>query len=110
MSEKETGIYLIVYFDWPTEMDAAAKVARKLHSVVKEAKWIENSVTATSGIGGDHHSIWVFWLENYSHLEKLTGYNESKDPVGEVYQECFTEMKNVRETVKNLVYFPYEND
>ena len=99
-----TGIYLIIEFDWPTPVtQELAKHAAKLHQIVQNQSWIKETVAASGGIGGGPACIWVFWLENYAALDRLL--HDESDEVCQTYLAFFKEMPVVNEKIREEVIF-----
>lgn len=101
----QTGIYLIVHFDWPENITKElAQKARVLHDVLQgDANWIRESVAASGGLGSGPDSVWIFWLENYAALDRLLG--EPSDPISQAYTSFFSAMVGVSEAVREQVAF-----
>ena len=98
------GIYLTIDFDWPTPFEPAhATLARRLHDVVQGQTWINESVAASGGVGGEQDSSWVFWLENYAALDKLL--RDENDEVAQAYKTFFSAMPVVTEKIREAVLF-----
>ena len=101
---KKPGIYLFIHFNWPAEISPElAKAARALHDEVVAADWIEEAVAASGGIGSGPSSVWVFHLRNYAALDRLL--TDTEDPVAEAYRNCFSQMQDVSEEVREGVAF-----
>ena len=104
MADHNTGIYLIVEFDWPKPFEKDhGKLARELHDAVQDRDWIRESVAASGGIGGNRSSLWIFWLESYASLDRL--FNDREDPVSRAYLGFFSQMAAVEDYVREEVYF-----
>jgi len=104
MDTTKPGIYLIVEFDWPQPFEEQhGKLARALHDSVQGLDWIKESVAASGGLGGKYSSLWIFWLENYAALDRLLG--DPADAVSQAYRAFFSQMKTVRDQIREEVYF-----
>jgi hypothetical protein len=102
-SDSDSGIYLIVYFDWPTPFKADyAEKAKQLHKATQNKDWIREEITASGGIGEGASSVWIFWLKNYASLDQL--FNQ-EDEIGKAYKGFFQEMGNVSDLVREQVIF-----
>jgi hypothetical protein len=98
------GVYLFVFFDWPDPfVPEHGKKARRLHDVVQGKTWIREAVAASGGVGGEHSSVWVFWLESYAALERLL--RDPDDEVAQAYGDFFGSMAMVRDQVRQEVMF-----
>jgi hypothetical protein len=104
MTEK-IGVYLIVEFNWPGNMTTEhAKKARAFHDVVvAQDGWIREAVAAANGVGAGPSSIWVLWLESYASLDRLL--KDASDPVAQAYTAFFSEMVDVRSSLREQVAF-----
>jgi len=60
-------------------------------------------VAASNGVGAGPSSIWVLWLESYASLDRLL--KDSGDPVAQAYSAFFSEMVDVRSSVREEVAF-----
>ncbi len=103
-TEKQPGIYLIIEFDWPEKFDSeTGLIARKLHAVSQDKRWIKPIVAASGGIGKGASSMWIFWLENYAALDAL--YHDPDNEIGKLYISFFSKMNNVTEKIREEVFF-----
>lgn len=101
---RQAGIYLFVDFDWPKpfQPEYGAK-AKALHAAVQDGGWIREVVAASGGIGAGPSAIWVFWLENYTALDRLL--RDREDSVAQTYQSFFSQMLTVTERIREEVIF-----
>ncbi|MHA1865122.1 MAG: hypothetical protein ACTSVB_11835 [Candidatus Heimdallarchaeaceae archaeon] len=100
---KKPGIYYIVMFDWPEEVSSElSKKVREFHELVEKAPWIREIVAASGGIGIGATSIWIFWLQDYTDLNKLL---RSEEEISKLYHEWTKEMQNVETMVREEVIF-----
>ena len=106
LPQESPGIYFIVNFDWPDDFSPdIAQTAKKLHVLTSEnpPNWIHEVVAASGGIGGDEGSVWIFWLPNYSSLDKL--FHDQNEEISRTYRKFFSSMKKVRDSVRDKVQF-----
>lgn len=104
MDTYKPGIYLVVEFNWPEPFEEQhGKLARALHDSVHGQNWIRESVAGSGGIGGKFSSLWVFWLEDYAALDRLL--KDKSDPISQTYTAFFSQMKSVRDQVREEVCF-----
>ncbi len=105
MENPETGgIYLIVEFDWPKQIDSElAQKAHLLHKLTQDASWIREAIAGSGGLGGELGSIWVFWLENYAALDRL--FQADADPISQAYRAFFNQMSRVHDRIREKVRF-----
>jgi hypothetical protein len=105
--DKQTsGLYLNVEFSWPATIDTEpdqVHAAVELHKAVQEADWIHGIFAATDGIGGDMDSMWVFWVPDYSSLDRLL--NNKRDKVAKAYAHFFSKMSKMRTKIREEVIF-----
>lgn len=103
-SQSTPAIYLIIEFAWPQPFEPAhGRAAFDLHQAITQADWVEESVAASGGIGGDLPSLWVFKLASYSQLDRLLRHKD--DPVAQAYRAFFSQMAQVRDRVREEVLF-----
>jgi hypothetical protein len=100
----ESGIYLIVEFDWPSPFQKEqGDMAKALHQVVVESDWIEEAVAASGGVGGGPSSLWIFKLPDYAALDRL--FHDQEDSVSKAYAAFFSTMVNVQDKIRGQVLF-----
>ncbi|MHA1303502.1 MAG: hypothetical protein ACTSQE_13230 [Candidatus Heimdallarchaeaceae archaeon] len=100
---QEPGIFYIISFDWPEEISSElSEKVRKFHELVKQTDWIEEKVAASGGIGVGATSIWIFWLQDYTDLNKLL---RDDNELAKLYREWTHEMLNLETTVREEVMF-----
>ena len=101
---RQAGIYLFVDFDWPKpfQPEYGAK-ARTLHTATQDGGWIKEVAAASGGVGAGPSSVWVFWLDSYSALDRLL--RDQENPVAQAYQSFFSQMLTVTEKVREEVVF-----
>jgi hypothetical protein len=100
----QSGIYLIVEFEWPKPFEPEyGKKARDLHNIVLGQGWIKEVFAASGGIGQGATSMWVFWLESYTALDRLL--REQEDPVSKAYLAFFRDMSSVTDRIREEVRF-----
>jgi hypothetical protein len=98
------GIYLIVHFDWPSPFERShGENARHLHDVVQGRTWIKEVLAASGGVGRGPSSVWVFWLQSYSSLDRL--FRDQEDEVAKAYAAFFSEMEGVVDQIREEVRF-----
>ena len=98
------GVYLIVEFDWPSPMrPELVQRAKDLHQEVQNQMWIQEVVAASGGLGMGPSSIWIFRLENYAALDRLL--RDRSDEISRMYVGFFSEMANVRDKVREEIFF-----
>ena len=98
------GIYLIVEFDWPSPMKPElVQRAKDFHQVLQNQTWIQEVVAASGGLGAGPSSIWIFRLENYAALDRLL--RDRSDEISRTYVGFFSEMANVRDKVREEIFF-----
>ena len=98
-----TGFYLIIEFDWPSTISKElALIVRKFHDLVMEEDWLEETIAASGGIGGDNSSLWIFRIENYASLDKFL---HGKNPVAENFPKWADKMAKMKLSVKEQVKF-----
>jgi hypothetical protein len=103
-AQPHPGLYLIVDFDWPAPVTSeTADKARHLHTVLQGQLWIREVVAASGGVGGGPRSTWVFWLENYSALDRLL--HDPSDEISKAYDNFFSAMPLVVDKVRDQVLF-----
>ena len=105
MSEKIPHcIYLIVEFSWPSPFDLeAAQKAAHLHKTLQNQAWIQESLAASGGLGGDLGTIWIFRLESYAALDKL--FHDRSDEISQAYMDFFSRMPRVQDKIREQVVF-----
>jgi hypothetical protein len=104
MQEVAVGIYLIIEFEWPRPFSQEhAQKARKLHDVVQGQEWIKEVVAASGGLGDGPPSIWIFWLPDYTALDRLL--RNQQDPVSQAYLAFFSDMPEVKDKIREEVAF-----
>lgn len=104
MMTPTAGIYLMIDFDWPNPFEAEhGSKARKLHDVVQGKSWIKEAVAASHGVGTGPASSWIFWLENYTALDRLL--RDPNDEVSKAYSDFFTLMPVVNAKIREEVLF-----
>ncbi len=102
--DRRPGIYLIVALDWPQLFKPeCGQLAKELHNSVEGQSWIREILAASGGLGGGQSAIWVFWLENYSALDRLPG--DRNEPAAEAYRAFFSVMESVEDKVREEVIF-----
>lgn len=98
------GIYLIVEFDWPASIESeVVQKAAHLHKVLQDQTWIAEAVAASGGLGGDHGSLWIFWLESYACLDRL--FHDRSNEVSQAYMDFFSRMPRVADKIREQVIF-----
>jgi len=101
MSESE--LYLIIEFDWPEPITKElASTVRNFHDIIKSEDWIQATVAASGGIGGDYSSLWVFEIQNYATLDKFF---HGTNPVTENFPKWADLMTKMKISVKEKVKF-----
>lgn len=96
--------YFINWFDWPSTIsEEMAKDAKELHRLVIEADWIEETIAASGGVGGELSSIWVFKLNGYGDLERLL--HDYNDPICKQYHKFFNQMARMETMIRDKVIF-----
>lgn len=104
MSTPQPGIYLMIEFSWPPNIDKElAGKAYALHNELMDKTWIKEVVAASGGVGAGPSSVWIFWLENYAALDRLL--RTPENPVCQVYLAFFSQMPEVIEKVREEVVF-----
>ncbi len=97
-------LYFFNWFDWPTEIsEEIANDAKLLHNLLNEADWIEETIAASGGIGGQFSSIWVFKLKSYADIERLL--HNYDDPVCRQYHKFFNQTAKMQTMVRDRVIF-----
>ena len=95
--------YIIIEFDWPSSITKElATLVREFHDLVKDADWIEESVAASGGIGGEYNSIWILWIEKYATLDTFL---HGENPITENFSKWANQMAKMRISVKEKVQF-----
>lgn len=98
-----SGYYILVEFDWPSSITKElATLVRKFHDLVVEADWIDETVAASGGIGGECNSIWILHIENYAILDKFL---HGKNPIAENFNKWSNQLAKMKISVKEQVKF-----
>ncbi len=98
-----SGFYIIIEFDWSSSITKElATLVRKIHDLVKEADWIDETVAASGGIGGGYNSIWILQIKNYATPDKFL---HGKNPLAENFPKWADQMTKMRISVKEEVQF-----
>ncbi|MDX1436470.1 MAG: hypothetical protein R3335_06655 [Anaerolineales bacterium] len=99
----ESGIYLIVQFNFPTPFfPEVGQKAKRLHAACQSSDWIENILTASGGIGPGPSSIWIFKLNSYASLDLLF---DRENDASKAYIDFFTSVEDVAEIIRDEVVF-----
>ena len=100
----ETGIFLVVQFNWPRPFQPEyGELARALHQVVQGQDWIQEVLAASGGVGAGPASLWIFKLGDYAALDRL--FQDREDPVAQAYGAFFRQMEAVEDYVREEVRF-----
>lgn len=99
----EPKLYLVVQFNFPRPFKPEyGDKAKALHAALQESDWIVEVLTASGGIGGGPAGLWILGLENYGGLDRLFG---GEDPASRAYQDFFSVMDEVRDSIREAVLF-----
>ncbi len=98
-----SGYYILIEFDWPSTITKELTIlVREFHDLVLETEWVDETVAASGGIGGEYNSIWILYIEKYAILDKFL---HGENPIAENFNKWADQMAKMKISVKEQVKF-----